>query len=370
MRKAILLLSLFFFISLVVGQPSSQPSKYYGTVQYDDGSDIGEVVVKAVYSVDGNNEFKSTRTSDSSYELVVEEEQGENITQINFYINDTDTGESADFSAFGSQQVNLSIPRPEPSDTGDGGEDESGGGGSGSGGGGSSGSGSGGIGDLATTDSGNTEPVAGFSWNTPVRPGESVTLDASGSFDPDGNISNYRWSIGSTGRIAETVFDSAGRHQVTLTVKDNEGAEVNVTKDVIVSANKMPNPSFEIVYTGSDLLQNVQFNASDSYDSDGEIVRYEWSFDDVGQTATQSFQQSKNVTLTVVDNEGGTSSVKRKLNRRLPSDASDRSNNQVTGQFVSSTTDVVLGGVIILLLVGSYILRRKDLSRIEWFNDT
>jgi hypothetical protein len=353
LRKATLLLSLFFFISLVVGQPTSQPSKYYGTVQYDDGSDIGEVVVKAVYSVDGSNEFESTRTSDGNYELVVEEEQGENITQVNFYINDTDTGESANFSAFDSQQVNLSIPRPEPSGTGDGGDDDSGGGGGGSGG---------GFGGLATTDSGNTEPVAGFTWDTPVRPGEEVTLYASGSFDPDGNISEYRWSIGDTGVTAETVFGSPGSYPVTLTVEDDEGATTNVTKDVVVTENEAPVPSFEIIYTGSNILEDVQFNASESYDPDGNITQYTWSFDEQGVTASESFQESVNVTLTVVDNEGESSSVTKQLNQRVETGGGDGPEQSITGAFTSSETAVVGVLALALLGVGAYIVREKDLS--------
>ncbi|MFB6241529.1 MAG: PKD domain-containing protein [Candidatus Nanosalina sp.] len=312
MRKATLLLSLFFFISLVAGQPTSEPSKYYGTVQYEDGSDIGEVRVKAVYSVNGDNNEELVRTSDGNYELVVEEEQNENITQVRFYINDTFTGETANFSAFDSQQVNLTVPKPE-SDTTQQQQDTGGSGGSGGGGGG-------GFAGLSTTDSGNTEPVAGFTWDTPVRPGEQVTLYASGSFDPDGNISSYRWSIGATGSRAQTVFDSPGSYPVTLTVVDGEGAETNITKDVVVTRNDAPVASFDIVYSGSNILTDVRFNASGSYDSDGNITQYSWSFGEQGVSVVHSFQDSGNVTLTVVDNEGRTDSVTKQLNERVSGD--------------------------------------------------
>jgi PKD domain. len=280
------------------------------------------------------------------------------------YINDTDTGKSANFSAFDSQQVNLSIPQPEPSSTSDGGDDSSD-----DGGGGSGGSGGGGLGGLSTTESGNTEPVAGFTYDTPVRPGEEITLYASGSFDPDGNISEYRWSIGDTSVTAETVFSSAGSYPVTLTIEDNEGATTNITKDVVVTQNKAPVPSFEIVYTGSNILEDVRFNASDSYDPDGNITRYSWSFDESGETVTQSFQESKNVTLTVVDNEGNTAEVTKELNERVPENAGGTSGNQATGQFTSSPTAGLLAIAAILLLIGGYLLRTKELSPVKWFNE-
>ena len=66
--------------------------------------------------------------------------------------------------------------------------------------------------------------------------------------------------------------------------------------------------------------QNVNFDASDSYDPDGVIVSYLWDFDD-GQTASdaifpvqhaftvQTDPETFRVTLTVTDDDGGTDST-------------------------------------------------------------
>jgi PKD repeat protein len=62
----------------------------------------------------------------------------------------------------------------------------------------------------------------------------------------------------------------------------------------------------------------IEFNGSQSYDDDGEIVSYQWDFDDgttvtEGGTATETHVYSEAgqyfVTLTVTDNDGGTAEV-------------------------------------------------------------
>ena len=84
---------------------------------------------------------------------------------------------------------------------------------------------------------------------------ESVTLDGSGSFDPDGSIAIYEWREGATllGNTATLVHNfSIGTHSVTLEVTDNGGASdtdsVSVTVApfvaiTAVAANTLPNPS-------------------------------------------------------------------------------------------------------------------------------
>jgi dienelactone hydrolase len=67
---------------------------------------------------------------------------------------------------------------------------------------------------------------------------EVVTLDGSGSTDPDGSISSYIWTEGGSqiaSGVAPSVSLSVGTHTITLTVTDNDG---NIdTDDVIITVN-------------------------------------------------------------------------------------------------------------------------------------
>lgn len=67
----------------------------------------------------------------------------------------------------------------------------------------------------------NQPPVATFTY---TLTGNTVTLDASGSSDPDGSITSYQWDLGNGNKAngVTTSFEYApGEYAVTLTVSDN-----------------------------------------------------------------------------------------------------------------------------------------------------
>jgi len=87
-------------------------------------------------------------------------------------------------------------------------------------------------------------PTADFTVD-PSRPsvGQTVTFDASASFDPDGQVVAYAWDFDgdgqpeATGAQASFVYNAAGTFEVTLTVTDNDGNEDSVTRSLeVVSA--------------------------------------------------------------------------------------------------------------------------------------
>jgi hypothetical protein len=332
----------------------SRPSKYYGAVEFDNGEtvDSGEVISYAESREQGRVEFTG-----GQYEVVAERNSSsESYSSVSFVVilngEEIHTGQSANFSAFDSQNVNLTIPAPETGDESDSTDDSD----DGSGGGG----GGGFTGANFADEQDNEKPVAGFTWDTPVRPGEEFSLDASGSFDPDGSVSSYTWSIGAQGETVETVFGEPGSYPVTLTVEDNEGASTNVTKTVVVEENQPPSAGFEVTYTGSQVLENVEFNASSSFDPDGEISEYRWSFGETGQSATESFSEAKTVNLTVVDNEGASTTVSRQLTS--PQESEYQQQQNITGSFVSSPSTYVGGFAVLMLLVGFYLLKKIEVS--------
>lgn len=68
----------------------------------------------------------------------------------------------------------------------------------------------------------NTPPVAAF---THTISGDTVSFDASGSYDPDGSIGEYKWDFGdgngAIGANASHKYTEIGTFQVTVTVVDN-----------------------------------------------------------------------------------------------------------------------------------------------------
>ncbi|MHC1578017.1 MAG: carboxypeptidase regulatory-like domain-containing protein, partial [Candidatus Methanospirareceae archaeon] len=93
-------------------------------------------------------------------------------------------------------------------------------------------------------------PIASFSY-TPAKPvaNQTVTFDASSSYDPDGgSLTNYEWEFGdgngtgtnATGERATHSYGSAGNYTVNLTVTDDEGAKNSTTKTVTVSGKPTP----------------------------------------------------------------------------------------------------------------------------------
>jgi hypothetical protein len=101
----------------------------------------------------------------------------------------------------------------------------------------------------------NERPLADAGLDQRVAAGEAVRLDATGSRDPDGNVTGYEWAIEtpSGGTITPdcrtcgtTSFspDTPGRYNVTVTVTDDDGATAADTLYVEVDA--APGPSVSL----------------------------------------------------------------------------------------------------------------------------
>ena len=174
----------------------------------------------------------------------------------------------------------------------------------------------------------NRPPNATFTESAEtVYTGEIITFNASDSYDPDGSITNYFWDFGdgtnATGMATEHSYADDGNYTVTLTVTDDDGATHNATATKTV-LNRSPVASFtesaEIIY----LNETIHFNATGSYDPDGNITSYFWEFGDgtnaTGVTTEHSYPLEGNytVTLTVTDDDDATNSTsasKTVLNR-------------------------------------------------------
>jgi len=173
----------------------------------------------------------------------------------------------------------------------------------------------------------NQPPTASFTVSpSPALVGQTVTFNGTGSVDPDGTIVAYTWSFGdgmtSSGWSTSHAYAAAGTYTATLTVQDNSGATASTPRPVVVvsaPSNQPPVASFTLSPSTTQPGIAVSMNASASYDPDGAVVSYLWSFGDgtsgSGVSTSHAFGSAGTytVTLTVQDNGGATGATGRQV---------------------------------------------------------
>ncbi|OVE78596.1 hypothetical protein BVY01_05045 [bacterium I07] len=163
----------------------------------------------------------------------------------------------------------------------------------------------------------NRPPYADAGPDRIVCPREPLTVDGSGSADLDGTLISYRWDFGDgtgdEGRQVTHIYSEPGEYQLTLSVTDQSGSMTATSSDTaLIRVNSPPvaqaGPDRVTVIGGAH--DAVQFDASGSFDADGDPLMYFWDFGD-GTTETgakvEHLYQSEGtytVRLTVRDGSG------------------------------------------------------------------
>jgi hypothetical protein len=148
----------------------------------------------------------------------------------------------------------------------------------------------------------NIDPSPG---NPSVNEGEQLNFSII-AYDPDGNDLSYQWELDSE-LVSETSdfpyqpdFDSAGDHQLTLTVNDGFGSKsileyewdisvVNVDRAIVINSLE---PQVGIPIT---INQNESISFSiDAYDPDGTPLNYSWRVDGLEQSQLENFTFTTN----------------------------------------------------------------------------
>ncbi|AQP46315.1 hypothetical protein BW730_00745 [Tessaracoccus aquimaris] len=163
----------------------------------------------------------------------------------------------------------------------------------------------------------NQPPVPSFTLTQNLL---SVSVDASGSSDPDGSIASYAWDFGDgatgSGATATHAYAAAGTYTVALTVTDDKGVSRQKSQSVTVQAANV-GPTAAFTSTLNDRALSV--DAAASHDPDGTIASYAWDFGDgatgSGAQASHTYTSSGTfeVTLTVTDDRGATDVAKESI---------------------------------------------------------
>ncbi|MBL7699549.1 MAG: T9SS type A sorting domain-containing protein [Chitinophagaceae bacterium] len=121
-------------------------------------------------------------------------------------------------------------------------------------------------------------------------PDPVIQLDGTGSFDPDGTITGYKWeqvngpntaTIGSVaGSTTAITGVQEGVYTFRLTVTDNDGSRASDVVKITVLAAPIPNVT-PASKAGADITitlpqTTVQLDGSASNDPDGTIIEYRW----------------------------------------------------------------------------------------------
>ena len=157
------------------------------------------------------------------------------------------------------------------------------------------------------------EPKFTFSPGNP-RVNQTVTFNASSSYDPDGSIVSYYWNFGdntnASGMIVNHTYTSPGNYTVTLTVRDSNGATNSISKTVTVHFQGAGNaivisypetqwPTAKIDRNGNGIPEYImEIDPWNIASADGKAVM---TYD----PATGIFKYSENLTNVVEKNAGG-----------------------------------------------------------------
>lgn len=152
---------------------------------------------------------------------------------------------------------------------------------------------------------------------------EAITFDASGSTSPDADIVSYTWDFGDGSEVDTTeskinhTYEVGGVYTVSLVVTDTNNLSAETSTDVTI----LTPPSVEFTISPPDPIvgEQIDYDASESTASDGDIVTFDWNFGDGTETLvedvtishTYESSETYTTTMTATDDNGlsGTASA-------------------------------------------------------------
>jgi len=161
----------------------------------------------------------------------------------------------------------------------------------------------------------NAAPVADAGFDRIVSPGEKILFDGSASVDRDGSLTGFHWDFDdgsqAKGEQVSHAYEVSGEYQVRLLVTDNSEAECNAGEDTVtVRVNASPVIAIKTAleaFVGV-TYEAVVFDATESYDPDGDPLFFLWDFGDgrksYGSEVTHSFKKPGHYTVKLCVDDG------------------------------------------------------------------
>jgi hypothetical protein len=153
----------------------------------------------------------------------------------------------------------------------------------------------------------NDPPV--IVWNIPTDAalGDQLILDASKSYDNDGIIATYDWSVDGkkigTTPIVTVANLLAANHKISLTITDNSHTSSQFARnETTVRINSKPNPAFslpEILYEN----ELVTLRPDKQTDADGDILQFSWRVNNATASDTIRMPAGRTI-ITLTANDG------------------------------------------------------------------
>ncbi len=135
----------------------------------------------------------------------------------------------------------------------------------------------------------NQAPIADAGFDQTVKKGDTVTLDGSESYDPDGIITAYLWrqisgtsvtlsdkTVSNPIFVAEYGGSEGEALGFELTVTDDLGAKAKDYVTVNITFENQPPTADAGDDQAAEKGNKITLDGSGSYDSDGEIIYYSW----------------------------------------------------------------------------------------------
>ncbi len=159
---------------------------------------------------------------------------------------------------------------------------------------------------------------------------ESITFDASDSYDPDGDSLTYVWDFGdgvnSNEKVVSHSYDSADSYTVELSVDDEKGGKDSSSKIIVI---KIPNtrPTAPVINGPDSGNKNKEYTYElVSTDSDNDTIKYviDWgdgnkentSFNNQGEPVSikHTWKDPGEYIIIVTANDGKTNSKSKEYN--------------------------------------------------------